>query len=115
MNEHEIYDVIFKHVCKEISMIADQIQKTGTMSEKDLDRLDKLYHTKKDMLTAKAMSDAEEYENGSSGARGRSPMTGRYISREEGSYADGYSRGYSEAMNHMNQRPNNYPYPERNW
>jgi len=129
MNEHEIHDMIFKQVCKEIAQIADQIQKSGTMSEKDLDRLDKLYHTKKDMLTAKAMADSEEYE-GMSGMRGRSPMTGRYVSRESNnSYTDGYSQGYSEAMNMMRggEQGNNggnsghypmqpyYPYPEKRW
>jgi hypothetical protein len=129
MNEHEIHEMLYKHICKEISMIADQIQKSGTMSDKDLERLDKLYHTKKDMLTAKAMADSEEYEGGISGYRGRSPMTGRYISRESNnSYTDGYSQGYSEAMNmmHSGEQGNNggnsghypmpqYPYPDRRW
>lgn len=111
MNE---YDILLKQVCKEISMIADQVEKNGTMSEKDLDRLDKLYHTKKDMLTAKAMEDAEVYSEGNSGARGRSPMTGRYVSRENGSYEDGYSKGYSEAMSQMNHWPSQNPYyPEQ--
>ena len=125
MNEHDIHEIIFKHVCKEISLIADQIEKNGTMSDKDLERLDKLYHTKKDMLTAKAMEDSEQYE-GASGMRGRSPMTGRYVSRDQGSYTDGYSQGYSQAMNEMMNNGNNggnsghypmpnYPYPERRW
>lgn len=63
------------------------------------------------------MEDAEEYmeesgesENGSmSGRRGRSPSTGRYMSRADGrsqlSYADGYSRGYSEAMRQSGSWP----------
>ena len=36
--------------------------------------------------------------NDMSGRRGRA-MNGQYTSREGASYADGYSRGYSEAMN----------------
>ena len=133
MNEHDIHEIIFKHICKEISMIADQIQKKGSMTEQDLDRLDKLYHTKKDMLTAKAMTKSEEYGendmNGNSGYRGRSPMTGRYVSRESYSdgYNSGYNNGYSQAMDQMRNSGNNgggnsghyppmpYPYPERNW
>ena len=100
MNEYEIHETILKNVCKEISLLAEKIQKTGGMSEQDLDKLDKLYHVKKDMLTAKAMVDAEEYENGGlSETRGRSPMTGRYVSRD--GYDQGYSHGYSQAMNQM--------------
>lgn len=126
MNEHEIHETVMKQVCREISMIAEQIQKTNTMSEKDVERLDKLYHIKKDMLTTQAMQDAEGYSEGMSGMRGRSPMTGRYVSRDSGSYEDGYSKGYSEAMNQMSQNqgggnsghwpmPNPY-YPEqRRW
>lgn len=39
-----------------------------------------------------------EWSEGMSGRRGRA-ANGRYISRDGGnSYADGYSRGYSEAM-----------------
>ena len=108
MNEHEIHDMLMKHICREIQTIAENIQKSGTMSEKDLERLDMLYHTKKDMLTAKAMMDADEYE-GVSGTRGRSPMTGRYMSRE--GYPPEPMHGNS---GHYPMYPN-YPYPERNW
>ena len=87
MNEHEIHELIMKNVCKEISAIAEKIQKSGGMSEQDLEKLDKLYHIKKDMLTAKAMNDAEEYEGGMSGNRGN--------------YNQGYRHGYSQAMNEM--------------
>lgn len=58
----------------------------------------------------------EEWQEGEepdmSGRRGRA-MNGRYVSRESAaSYADGYSRGYSEAMN---QQSGHYPmmYPEK--
>jgi hypothetical protein len=48
------------------------------------------------------MHDEEEFSQdayGMSGRRGRSPSTGRYVSRDgSASYADGYSAGYSEAM-----------------
>lgn len=46
-------------------------------------------------------------EAGMSGRRGRG-MNGRYVSRDGGSYADGYSRGYSEAMN---QQSGHWPMP----
>lgn len=113
MNEYDVHEAIFKQVCKEISLIADQIQKKGSMTESDLERLDKLYHVKKDMLTAEAMMESKEYENGMSGARGRSPITGRYISRESGnSYADGYNQGYSQAMNQMMNGNSNAMHPQ---
>lgn len=114
MNDHEVHEVIMKQVCKELCLIAEQIQKNQTMNPQDLEKLDKLYHLKKDMQTTQAMDEASEYEeskwNGNSGMRGRSPMTGRYVSRAGGSYADGYSQGYSEAMNQMNGGNSGY-YP----
>ena len=123
MNEYEIHELLLKHVCKEIEQIAESIQKNGSMSEQELKRLDMLYHTKKDMLACHGMEHPEDYEEGSSGMRGRSPMTGRYVSRDRGSYDDGYERGYSQAMREMNQNggnsghlPMNPYYPEqRRW
>lgn len=107
MNEHEAYEIIKKQLCKEIVEIAENIQKNNTMSVSELEKIDKIYHAKKSMLTAKAMEEAEEYEepDGYSGARmtysgrrGRG-ADGRYVSRDSGeSYAEGYDRGYSEAM-----------------
>lgn len=76
-------------------------------SESDAKKYDCIMHGLKSQLTAEAMMEAEQYEypneGGMSGRRGRSPMTGRYVSRDGGSsYADGYSRGYSEAMMQLN-------------
>lgn len=117
MDKHEAHEIVLKQVCKEIEEIAEKIQKNQAMTEQEVTCLDKLYHLKKSMLTASAMEEAEEYEGtmgGNSGRRGRSPNTGRYVSREMGasqrmSYADGYSEGYSEAMSQMNG------YPPRRW
>lgn len=45
-------------------------------------------------------------DGGMSGRRGRSPSTGRYVSRDSGnSYADGYSAGYSEGMRQSGHWP----------
>lgn len=124
MNEQEIFDIQYRQVCKELEEISEQLKKTGTISDKDLERMDKLWHTKKCMLTADAMTEAQDYEKGVSGRRGRG-MDGRYVSREQGntSYTEGYSDGYSEAMNRMGQMNNgnsgHYPmpdyYPPRRW
>ena len=70
-------------------------------AESDAKKYDCLWHGLKCQLTSEAMMEAEE--GGMSGRRGRSPVTGRYVSRDGGnSYADGYSRGYSEAMMQLN-------------
>lgn len=114
MNEYEIHETALKRVCKEIEETLDKIEKSG-MSDQSLERLDKLYHTKKDILSTWAMEHPEEFyeenQGNMSGARGRSPITGRYVSREGGnsnsSYENGYSRGYSEAMNQMSQAQGN--------
>ena len=123
MNEYEVYEANLNQVCKEIKTLTEQIQKNGTASEQDYKRLDLLYHLKKDILACHGMEHPEEFEEGSSGMRGRSPMTGRYVSRDQGSYDNGYNNGYSQAMREMNQNggnsghmPMNPYYPEqRHW
>ena len=106
MKDHESYEIIMGQLCHEIDQIAENIKKNQSMTSQDLDRLDKMVHTKKGLLTCKAMEEADEYE-GVSGYRGRA-ANGRYVSRAEennqngSSYAEGYERGYSEAMSHMN-------------
>lgn len=112
MTEYEVHEIIKGQVCKEIEIIAEKIKKTGTMTEIDLEKLDKLYHTKKDLLATHGMENPEEYEGFSgegdmSGRRGRSSVTGRFVSRDGGqSYAEGYSQGYSEAMNQQSGNRN---------
>lgn len=96
MNEHEVYELAKKHICKEIESVLDQIEKNGAMSDKDLERLDKLYHTKKDLLATHGMEHPDEYYDGSmSGRRGRG-ADGRYVSMDYDprSYAGGYSQYY---------------------
>ena len=99
MKNYEIHEEFKRHVCKEIEQLEEQVVNNKNISMQELEKLDKFYHMKKSMLTADAMEEAEEYEQpGFSGYRGRA-ANGRYVSRDGGnSYADGYSRGYSEAM-----------------
>jgi hypothetical protein len=115
MTEYEIHNVIKKQLCKEAEQIAEQIQKNNSMSVQDLEKLDKIYHLKKNMLKVSEMEGLDDYQgpgmsneinqNGNSGYHGRA-ANGRYVSRMSGnSYADGYDRGYSEAMNHMHTIP----------
>lgn len=128
MNDREAYELIMKHLCKEVCRIAEEMQKNQRMTSQNLEELDKMFHLKKGMLTCKAMEDEYEEEedgfSGNSGRRGRSRTTGRYVSRDAGpgmdtqSYADGFSQGYNEAMNQMNNGGNSghipmMPYPRR--
>ena len=83
-------------------------------SESDMKKYDCIMHALKSHLTAEAMMQAEEYEeyDGVSGRRGRDAK-GRYVSRDSVredhlSYADGYDRGYSEAMSRMQHMPQYY-------
>lgn len=108
MTENEVFEAHKNQVCKELEMLADKFKKTGAMSETELDRIEKLWRTKKNMLAAAAMENPEEYEEyynegNMSGRRGRSSVTGRFVSRDGGqSYAEGYSQGYNEAMTQNN-------------
>lgn len=102
------FEALEKEMCKELEAI-EQKMKSGTeMSETDLKRVDMLTHAMKSLATYKAMKEAEEYDmEGYSGRRGRA-MNGRFVSRDGGSsYADGYSRGYAEAM----QQSGHWPVP----
>lgn len=119
MNSYEVHEAVMGQVCKEIEQIVENMKKAPSMTVQDLEKLDKLYHLKKSMLSCREMEEKEP--EGFSGRRGRG-MDGRYMSRDtedmHQSYAEGYSRGYSEAMN-MNRGGNSghypMPYPERNW
>ena len=112
----EKFEALEKAMCKELEALEHKMQGGAEMSVQDLEKIDKLTHAMKSLATYVAMKESEEYaENAISGRRGRG-MNGRYISRDEGSYSDGYSRGYSEAM--MNQQSGHFPgvfYPERRY
>lgn len=113
----EKFEVLEKAMCKEMEAIEQKLKGGTEMSVQDLDRIDKLAHAMKSLVTYKAMKEAEEYnmsEDGNiSGARGRSPMTGRYISRDPG--YSGYGRSYDDG--YSGHYPMMYPaYPEpRRW
>lgn len=93
------FEALEKAMCKELETLEQKMKGSAEMSVQDLEKVDKLAHALKSLATWKAMKEAEEYEqDGYSGRRGRA-MNGQYVSRDGGrSYADGYSRGYSEAM-----------------
>lgn len=112
----------------ELRKLDSMYAKADEFSESDAKKYDCLMHGLKCQLTVEAMEEPDEYEEGESrgmsGARGRSVITGRYVSREGGnsgaSYEAGFSQGYSAAMSQGGNGGGNsghYPmgpyYPER--
>jgi hypothetical protein len=87
---------MYKAICEAIHREMDQLEDKYTggaqLSGKDLDDFDKMAHALKCLKTYEAMEGNSEYDGGSY-ARGRSRMTGRYISRDDGyDSRDGYRR-----------------------
>ena len=131
--DKKCHEILEQKMCKELEMIQAKYTQNPNqeMSTQDLERVDKLYHALKSMATYSAMKEAENYgednwnnegiKPGTSEYRGRA-MNGRFVSRESAnSYTEGYSNGYSEAMNQMNGNGGNsnhypmMPYPNRRW
>ena len=76
---------MFERICdtlhREMEMIEEKYADGKTpMNASDLDHIDKMAHALKSLATYDAMKGNSEY--GDSYARGRSRMTGRYISRD---------------------------------
>ena len=93
------FEALEKEMCKELEAIEQKMKSGVEMSTADLEKVDKLTHAMKSLATYTAMKEAEEEssEGGMYRRRGRG-MNGRYVSRDGGSYADGYSQGYSDGM-----------------
>ena len=82
------YEELKSMLCKEL----EEITKEGEIkSLSTLDEIDKLTHSIKSLATIMAMEDGGYSRDDGSYARGRSVMTGRYISRDRG-YSSRYSR-----------------------
>ena len=99
------YELLEKSLCKELDEIEHGLKSGSAMTTQDLDRIDKLVHAMKSLATYKAMKDAEGYEDNNMSKSYTASNANRHMS-----YADGYSRGYAEAMNQM-QRGNSGHYP----
>ena len=87
---------MFRSICeaihKELDQLEDKYSSGAQLSPKDLEDIDKMGHALKSLKTYEAMEGNSEYDGGSY-ARGRSRMTGRYISRDDGyDSRDGYRR-----------------------
>lgn len=125
----------------ELRKLNAQYANKEEFSESDAKKYDCMMHGLKCQLTVEAMLEAKEggeeeewvQEQGNSGRRGRA-SNGRFVSREGGggggsgtaqqSFAEGFSQGYSEAMNQYSEAMSNggnsghyqmMPYPQRRW
>ena len=91
---HKLMD----YVCSEVDTLESKVEKEGGLTKQDLQYLDMLMHTKKDMLTAEKMEG--EYSN-DDGVYSRRSYRGSYAdgSYDDGSYRDerSYARGRMRA------------------
>lgn len=107
------YDKMMEKFEQELDAIQSKIASGTDITDKDLERADKLAHTLKSLVCyCEKKEELEAEEPGMSGRRGRA-MNGRFVSRDAGtSYAEGYSQGYSAAMRHYPPdyyTPNDWP------
>ena len=83
---------MFEGICEALHREMDKLdEQLGTgkaqLNDKNLQDIDKISHALKSIATYEAMKGNSEYGgsyDGGSYARGRSRMTGRYISRDDG-------------------------------
>ena len=78
---------MFEGICNAIHRELESIDNKlmggkAPMNSQDLENIDKLSHALKSLKTYEAMEGYSEHDGGDSYARGRSRMTGRYISRD---------------------------------
>lgn len=93
-----MFDGICEALHHELDMLDEKYSKgNGQLNMQDLETINKATHALKSIATYSAMKGNSEYGgsyDGGSYARGRSRMTGRYISRDTDPYRDpdGYRR-----------------------
>lgn len=88
-----MYHGICEAIHREMDQLEDKYSKGTQLSLQDLEHIDRMAHALKSLATYEAMKGESEYDGGSY-ARGRSRMTGRYVSRDsrESDYDGGYRR-----------------------
>ena len=92
-----MYQAICNAVHTELEKLEEKYSGGAQMTSKDLEDIDKMVHALKCMKTCEAMEGNSEYGGSYDGsydgsyARGRSRMTGRYVSRDGYDSRDGGS------------------------
>jgi hypothetical protein len=79
-----MYEGICEALRREMDTLEDKYSNGKTpMNSQDLEHIDKMAHALKSIATYDAMKGNSEYGSYDSYARGRSRMTGRYVSRDD--------------------------------
>ncbi len=85
---------MFEGICealhREMAEMDEKYANGAKLNAQDLEHIDRMAHALKSIATYKAMEGASEYDG--SYARGRSRMTGRYVSRDGGYGSQDYHR-----------------------
>lgn len=90
---------MFEGICEALHREMDTLDEKysggkASLNSQDLEHIDKIAHALKSIAGYEAMKGSSEYgDSRESYARGRSRMTGRYVSRD-GYSRDDYSRDY---------------------
>ena len=85
-----MYEGICEAINREMEELEKKYKSGAQLTAKDLEDIDKMAHALKSLKTYEAMDGNSEYDGSSyrgsydSYARGRSRMTGRYVSRDDG-------------------------------
>lgn len=112
MGYNEKKDILEEKMCSELEMLRNKYEATGKeLEEKDLQRMDMLWHALKSKATYEAMVERQEEMEmggeGMSGRRMRNPNTGRFMSRsQDGGMYGRMTSGYY---------PPYPPSPDGNW
>lgn len=98
---------LVQYICDEMDNMEKKISKGGKLSSAELEYLDMLAHTKKNLLTGDAMMESHSYDQDSYSSYGR----GKYARRDSmGRYSSemGYSRDawMDSVHNLMRSAPN---------
>ena len=107
--EEKKYPLIKQELCAKLDEYETMLKKGSHFGAQDYEMVKTIYSALVKIEAYKGMIEAGEYDNpddmdmnGMSGRRGRA-ANGRYVSRDSNeSFAEGFSQGYSEAMNQMN-------------
>lgn len=96
-----MYNGICEAIHREMDRLDEKYSNQNVqLNSQDLENIDKMAHAMKSIATYEAMKGASEYGgyDGGSYARGRSRTTGRYVSRDNGSYGYDPYHGYPEML-----------------
>lgn len=102
---------LMEYICDEMEELERKAEKEGKLSMSELQFLDTLAHTKKNLLKADEMWEDSEYSHGRYGSYARGERNMRYSRNDGYSREDGYSRAEDfriELHDLMRDAPNDH-------